>query len=158
MNDEQYTWEDLLDWETDQIDVEEIKHIDWDALDKDEYCRTLIEYYQHEQDDYNTYDWRTLFNKYNNLIDYCSDKSKQIYNGLEDEVTIYRGADKAEELNGKYGISWTLNPKVALFFAYDRYKNKDINERTVIQRKINKEQIKAIITEMDEDEVIVTDI
>lgn len=153
MNEElDYTWEeDLLDWEGEE------ETINWDSLSKDEYCKTLIAYYPHQQDDFNDYNWKDMFNKYNDYMNYCSDESKTLYNELDDEITIYRGADKDEESKG-FGISWTLNPRVALYFAYDRYKDKDEDTRMVYTRRIKKSQIKAIFTEMDEDEVIVTDI
>ncbi len=152
---EDYTWEDLIEGDDgfydDSYKEEPIK---WESLNKDDFCNTLIALYPHQQDDFSDYNWKELFKKYDNYIEYCSDESKALYDQLPDEITIYRGANKSEKENG-YGISWTLNKRVAQWFAYDRWKGQEGNERTVFERTIKKKQIKAIFTEMNEDEVII---
>lgn len=42
------------------------------------------------------------------------------FNNLPDKITVYRGANKVEATEG-FGQSWTLDPDIAEFFAYDYY-------------------------------------
>jgi hypothetical protein len=42
---------------------------------------------------------------------------------LPDKVIIYRGMSKMELKSGDFGISWSLNKKIAEFFAYEYRRN-----------------------------------
>lgn len=49
-----------------------------------------------------------------------SKREYEVYSGLPEQVTIYRGAARQY----KYGLSWTLNKKVAFWYA-EKYENQD---------------------------------
>lgn len=76
-----------------------------------------------------------------------------IYKSLPKTVTVYRGCSKTEleDMTNGQNISWTLNPKVADFFAY-RFTTEG---RCVIKATIKKTDIRSIILERNEDEVLV---
>lgn len=119
--------------------------IDWDSLSKDEYCKTLLDKYQQEDYNFDRYNYKDMFRKYESKdYIYNSDESViRLYESLPNELTVYRGGTSQD------GISWTLNKDVAKYFA--RRNNGDIFER-----RIKKEDIKAIILAMDEEEIILT--
>ena len=85
-----------------------------------------------------------------------SGKAKEILDNLPEQVTIYRGMSVAENETGDYGISWTLDKKVAEKFAFDYIHNYDTNgqEHIVKEIVIEKSKIVAYFDERNEQEVI----
>ncbi len=80
---------------------------------------------------------------------------------LPEEITIYRGCSKKEINSKKIRYSWTLDKKVAEFFAYE-YKNlvltksfdKDKSDFDVIEKTINKSEVIAYFNGRKESEII----
>ncbi|MCG2611527.1 hypothetical protein LZZ90_08400 [Flavobacterium sp. SM15] len=86
---------------------------------------------------------------------------REFFNNLPDEVTIYRGCSKKEIESGNYRISWTLDKKVAEFFAYE-YINlnfeksfeKDKSKFDVVEKTVNKSELLAYFGGRNESEVL----
>ena len=149
-NDELYDeWED-----------EEKIPIDWDSLTKDSYISLVKFAYQNpgailmigfdeHTFDYETTDWKTLFSKYPISDWLTTNEEKEFYNKLPKQITVYRTATE----DNKDGISYTTNKLVANYFLTesDYYKNKDAQ---IYTKTINKTDIRAILLDMDEDEII----
>lgn len=139
-----------------------LEEVDWDELakDKDTYINEAKEAYQHPTKDYiitdwdefkydyEKTDWASVFGRFEPNDWICQDDEKRLYDGLQEEITVYRGGDNEN------GISWTLNELVAIYFAYksDYYKGKNTK---VFKKTIKKSDIRAILLDMDEDEIIV---
>ena len=80
-----------------------------------------------------------------------SKKEREVLLSLPSEVVIYRGCYSTELKSKKYSISWTLDKKVAEFFA-----NRPTKKSTgsVIELTTPKERIIAYFKDRKEDEVI----
>lgn len=87
--------------------------------------------------------------------DYLSTKDYEYWQSLPDEVEVYRGCDiqELDEAGFPLGISWTLDYKVAEFFAY-RYKNE---EGCIVKATVSKDDIICYKNSRCEAEVIITD-
>lgn len=87
---------------------------------------------------------------------YIMNKEEMSYfNSLPDMVTIYRGTSTDEFENKEYGTSWTVNPNVAEFFAYNYTMTKDEGERCVLQTQVPKDNIIAYLNDREEYEVLI---
>lgn len=75
-----------------------------------------------------------------------NEEDDQLLRSLPEEVTIYRGCQKG--LNEK-GLSWTLDKSKAEFFA-NRFSKKGI----ILEKKIPKSEIVALLTVRGETEII----
>lgn len=80
-------------------------------------------------------------------------KERKLWESLPDKVTLYRGCSTKEAEFGNFGFSWTLNRRIAEFFAFRNYKM----DTAVYSILIDKKDIKAIILERDEDEALFFD-
>lgn len=81
-----------------------------------------------------------------------SKEEQDFLNSLPDEIVIFRGGDVMEQKEG-FGISWSLNKKVAEKFA----KNKRIltgQEMTVHEKVITKKEVIAFLNSRSEEEII----
>lgn len=78
------------------------------------------------------------------------------YNSIPDQVEIYRGCsyDEVEESGVPEGISWTLDYKVAEFFAY-RYGNEN---GCIVKAIVPKTDIRYATNDRNEKEVIVIEV
>jgi hypothetical protein len=77
----------------------------------------------------------------------------KLFNKLPDEITIYRGGSKTEEKTKKYGISWTLNQKIAEQFA----EVKSIRDKKIMvvhELRIKKSDAIAYFISREEEEMI----
>lgn len=80
---------------------------------------------------------------------------------LPDEITIYRGCSKKEINSNKIRYSWTLDKKVAEFFAYE-YANVGLTQSfdkvksdfDVIEKTINKSEVIAYFNGRKESEIL----
>ena len=84
-------------------------------------------------------------------------EARELLSSLPEEVVIYRGMTVEEMQSGDFGISWTLDKKVAEKFIGSYWRNLDTNhiaERTVHSLKIKKTDIVCIETSRNEQEVI----
>lgn len=90
-----------------------------------------------------------------NPQDYLSEDDYNVWKSLPSIVTVYRGCDyeEVEELGCPQGISYTLDKKIAEFFAY-RYNNED---GCVIEATVPKDAIKCYYNGRNEREVIIID-
>jgi len=81
---------------------------------------------------------------------------KKYFDKLPSKFIIYRGMTVEEEEYGEYGISWTLDKKIAEFFAQDYRRNIDTNHlpKTVVSMMVSKSDIIAYFNDRDEKEVI----
>ena len=80
-----------------------------------------------------------------------SEEDKKRYESLPDRVVIYRGMREGENI--KKRLSYTLSFDKAVFFA-DRH-SKQSEKGVVVSVVVNKCDILAVITERNEDEVII---
>ncbi|QMU28118.1 hypothetical protein [Adhaeribacter radiodurans] len=85
-----------------------------------------------------------------------NEEEKAILLALPDTLKIYRAMTVEEKLSGDYGVSWTLNLKVAEFFRDDYWRNiaTQDKEKTIMELEIPKEKIIALFLEREEEEVI----
>src|SRR5690625_112443 len=81
-----------------------------------------------------------------------------LLSSLPDQLKIYRGMTVSEADSKEYGISWTLDKKVAEFFAFTYGRNLETNDqdKTVVSLDIHKDQIQAIFNGRNEKEIIIT--
>jgi hypothetical protein len=92
-------------------------------------------------------DWKKLLaSDRGDRHDMMNDEDRQALRSLPDEVTIYRGCQKGLNENG---LSWTLDKSKAEFFA-NRFGKKGI----ILERKIPKSEIVALLTVRGETEII----
>lgn len=65
---------------------------------------------------------------------------------LPEQVTIYRAMTEQEFISGKFGVSWTLEKKVAKFFAetYGRNLATRKHKRVIHSITINKSEVVAL--------------
>lgn len=82
-----------------------------------------------------------------------SEEEKQFLAQLPETLTIYRGGSLAEHKSKKYGISWSLDKKIAEQFA-DTKAIRDKKEMMVIEKQINKADVIAYFKERQEEEII----
>jgi hypothetical protein len=88
-------------------------------------------------------------------------KERNFLAKLPNTITIYRGCSKNEGNSEKYRFSWTLDKKVAEFFAY-KYLNpvidgkhvRPIEDYTVVEKTIDKSQAIAYFNGRKESEII----
>lgn len=80
-----------------------------------------------------------------------SEEDKKRYESLPNRVVIYRGMREGENIKKK--LSYTLSFDKAVFFA-DRHSNQ-LEKGVVVSVVVNKCDILAVITQRDEDEVII---
>jgi hypothetical protein len=92
-------------------------------------------------------DWKKLLSADRRDRHYMmNEEDDQALRSLPDEVTIYRGCQKGLNENG---LSWTLDKSKAEFFA-NRFGKKGI----ILERKIPKSEIVALLTVRGETEII----
>jgi hypothetical protein len=92
-------------------------------------------------------DWKKLLSAdRGDRNDMMNDEDKESLRLLPEEVTIYRGC---QEFLNENGLSWTLDKSKAEFFA-NRFGKKGI----ILERKIPKSDIVALLTVRGETEVI----
>jgi hypothetical protein len=92
-------------------------------------------------------DWKKLLSAdRGDRNDMMNDEDKESLRLLPEEVTIYRGCQEGLNENG---LSWTLDKSKAEFFA-NRFGKKGI----ILERKIPKSDIIAVLTGRNEAEVI----
>jgi hypothetical protein len=75
---------------------------------------------------------------------------------LPEFITIYRGMTIIEKNSGKYGMSWSLDEKIAKKFADTFPHNYDTKglEMTVEKKTINRKDVVAYLIGRDESEII----
>lgn len=80
----------------------------------------------------------------------------EILKNLPDKVTIYRGMTVEESTKEHQGVSWTLDKKVAEFFAYQYIRNPSTADKpkTVVEKVIDKSEIVAVFWGRGEQEII----
>ena len=123
-----------------------------------DYWEVLINAYQCSD---NTYD-----QKLNILISFLAKEpnSEMVMNSSEREklallpekIKIYRGMTVSEFKSGIFGISWTLDPKVAHFFAFKYRRNFATNgeEKMIHEMIISKKNVFAYLASRNEEEII----
>lgn len=88
------------------------------------------------------------------LNDMLSSKElRQYYSALPEYLTLYRGAS-IEEMQRGFGISWTLDRGTAEFFAF---RGLEKGAHVTFQISVPKHDIKALILERREEEVLIFD-
>lgn len=151
---------DEWDDEWDDEEEEELEPVDWSSFSKEEYIEMVKSVYQHPdsfimQDyeekhyDYDETDFKELFSKYPQSDWIVTKEEKDFYDNLPDEIEVYRGCTE----ENKDGISWTTNYFVARYFAFQsmQYQNKDTD---IYKKTIKKTDIRAVLLDMDESEII----
>jgi hypothetical protein len=81
------------------------------------------------------------------------DEELKLFKKLPDQITIYRGGSKTEEKTKKYGVSWTLDKKIAEKFANVKA-IRDKKEMVVIEKTISKKDVVAYLISRKEEEII----
>jgi len=172
----------LKKWHYDLINNNE-KSIDWDKIifsANPNNLQEIIELHQDKMSD-EVY-WKIIAHSYtssnlghskNDIISHylnnkrpnkhflMNEDERNFLNELPDQITIYRGCSKKEINSKKIRYSWTLDKKVAEFFAYE-YINlsltnsieKDKSEFDVIEKVINKSEVIAYFNGREESEIL----
>jgi len=83
-------------------------------------------------------------------------KEQEYFKALPDTLTIYRTMTINESLSKDYGISWTLDKKVAEYFRviYNRNKATRNEPKTIIELQIKKIEAIAFFAGRKETEII----
>jgi hypothetical protein len=96
----------------------------------------------------NLSEWQRLFDSDRPERRYLMDEDDfDAYSNLPDVVTVYRGCQKNQNENG---LSWTLDKSRADFFAH-RLRDNGV----VLEKKVSKNQIVAVLLGRNEQEVII---
>lgn len=115
---------------------------------------------------YTTCDWTDNLSIWEKKLFFCANRphrqflmstaERKYLSSLPETVTIYRAMTIVEKESGEFGISWTLNKKVAEFFAYKylRYAKYQDMEKTVHSLRVPKSQLIAYFNERKEKEII----
>ena len=130
--------------------------VPWGKLSKNDYIRFVKFSYQHPgcclminfeeyEPCYEKINWGKLFSKYPTEDWVVTDEEKDFYDKLGNKLTVYRADNEYDTAK----ISWTTNIHVARYFLNEH------NYDNVYEREINKADIKCVLLDMDEDEVIV---
>ncbi|WP_034893708.1 hypothetical protein [Gillisia sp. Hel_I_29] len=105
----------------------------------------------------NNYIWRKeiikAFSKINAEPEFIMEQEElDLVNNLPDKITIYRGMTEKERNSGNFGVAWSLDKKVAEFFAYEYERNHCTRklEKTVHTLVINKNEMIAFTNERKE--------
>lgn len=161
-NGEEFTLKEALkvgeeNWEKGIASKVELSHYNFPSNFKEdaEICKQIIfEYFSQGLKHLEPIEVLLAFNN-TDPKEYLSEKDYEYWQSLPDEVEVYRGCDihELDETGFPLGISWTVDYKVAEFFAY-RYKN---DEGCVIKAKVPKSLIKCYENDRSEAEVIITD-
>jgi hypothetical protein len=91
-----------------------------------------------------------------------TEEEREYFNNLPEELTIYRGCTKKEINSGNFRCSWTLDKKVAEFFAFeyinrifeDGGKPKDKSLYDIVEKTVNKKDLLCYFGGRDEAEVL----
>lgn len=103
---------------------------------------------------------KAAFNKVKKIKNYkdylMTPEENNKLKSLPAEITIYRAMTISEFDSKDFGISWTLDFKVADFFAYIYLRNYNhLETKIIVSRSIKKNEILAYFSERKESEVIV---
>jgi hypothetical protein len=101
----------------------------------------------------NNFDIRNLFIDNQKCRRYLmTSYEKKVYRSLPDQITIYRGMSSVEIDSGNYGISWTLDKKIAQFFT--NYYRNGLKDGLVVEKSVLKKDIIAYFSDRKEKEII----
>lgn len=123
-------------------------------LNNDLYAYALITAFDSSD---NTYMWRKKVkesfikvNAHHSSI--MNKKELETLESLPETLTIYRGMTIKEKDSGDYGVAWTLDKKVAEFFAFHYERNHSAHhlEKTVHSLRVAKKDIIAYCNERNE--------
>tara|TARA_R110002072_G_scaffold288828_2_gene455124 strand:- start:5649 stop:6203 length:555 start_codon:yes stop_codon:yes gene_type:complete len=86
-----------------------------------------------------------------------SEEEHKLFDALPDKIIAYRGMSIKEFESAEYNISWTLDKKVAEFFAYKYRRNFDTSDhqKIVVKAEISKSSIMALWHDREEQEIII---
>lgn len=108
----------------------------------------------------NTYIWRKevkkAFSKINVERDFIMEQDElDLVDNLPENITIYRGMTVKERNSGNFGVAWSLDKKIAEFFAYEYKRNHCTRnlEKTVHTLTINKNEVIAFTNDRKESTV-----
>lgn len=108
----------------------------------------------------NNFIWRKqilkAFSKINAELEFIMEQEElDLVNNLPDKITIYRGMTVKERNSGNFGVAWSLDKKVAEFFAYEYERNHCTRklEKTVHTLVINKNEMIAFTNDRKESTV-----
>jgi len=82
-----------------------------------------------------------------------NEEERDFFKALPEKVTIYRGCSLAEIKSKKFRFSWTLDKKVAEFFAFEYRRNNSI-ECGIVKKIVPKSKLIAYFNGSEESEVI----
>lgn len=88
----------------------------------------------------------------NRPVAFDSEDAKAMYDSLEDKITIYRATSMDEYEDEEIGYSWTTDIKVAHLFK----KIGGLGERIIMKATVNKSDIRAVLTDREEKEIIIS--
>ena len=83
------------------------------------------------------------------------DEERNFLQELPEQVTIYRGMTEVEFRRKSFGVSWTLDRRVAEFFAFSYGRNHSTNhlKKTVCKITIHKNEVIAFLNGRKESEI-----
>jgi hypothetical protein len=118
----------------------------WTSL---RHCYTLTEMHENEYEYLITY----FLNERPKREWMMTKNERELFKDLPEEVSIYRGCSVTEINGGNFRFSWTLDRKMAEFFAFEYNKNLEI-ESNIVERTVSKKSLIAYFPENGEEEVI----
>jgi len=149
------TFENIL-----AVDEDAIKYVlthDHDLSDC-EYWKHISDLYMHINRQYELLPLlKAVFTSTKRKDKHClmTEEEIEYLESLPDEIEIHRGMTVRESKNKEYGISWSLDKKVAEFFAYKHPDNQfQDEEKTVMSLTIPKNEVIAYLNRGQEEEII----
>lgn len=122
----------------------------WFALGYSYNCSDWLDNYPHDHK-------RQWFNSPRLSREYLmSQQEREQLAGMDETITICRGMTIEEYLSGNFGLSWSLNQKIADYFAteYWRYRHHRDSPKMVHSLTIPKSSAIAFFNERKEEEII----
>ncbi len=160
-NEESINW-DIVIFSANPNNLQEIIDLHSSKMSDEVYWKTIAHCYVisnlgHSENDIITYYLNTPRPNRYFLMD---EDERKFLADLPDEITIYRGCSKKEIKSKKLRFSWTLDKKVAEFFAYEHINGlsksfeKVKSDFDVIEKTINKSEVIAYFNSRNESEIL----
>lgn len=113
-----------------------------------DYWRILSQIWTDSENVFQTYDeWREIFlGNYEDARKMCDPDELAVLNSLPETVTVYRGFNHRD---GQKGLSWTLDPDIATFFA-----KRFGRQSRIATAVIRKDKILAYLSGRGESEIV----
>lgn len=160
-NEESINW-DIVIFSANPNNLQEIIDLHSSKMSDEVYWKTIAHCYilsnlGHSESDIITYYLNTDRPNRHFLME---EEERKFLDELPEKITIYRGCSKKEIKSNKLRFSWTLDKKVAEFFAYEHINGlsesfeKVKSDFDVIEKTINKSEVIAYFNSREESEIL----